>query len=191
MKKQLKCLFFLSLISFSFAAEPGGWLDKWLTIDSGLLLWTILTFFVLLFILRWKAWGPLMNALEDRAKQIEASLRKAEKLTVETDKRAEKNEKILNEARKEAQEIISKAREDGEKLKVKLESDGQEKQSAMLIKAKEQINAEKKQALSEIKQVVVDLTINASEKIIKRNLNTEDNKEMIKNTVDKLKQTNE
>ena len=61
--------FYLILIGISFAGSPpdaggGGWLDKWLTIDSGLLLWTIVTFLVLLFILRWKAWGPLMNALD-------------------------------------------------------------------------------------------------------------------------------
>ena len=190
MKKQLKYLFFLSLISFSFASESGGWLDKWLTIDPGLLLWTILTFFVLLFVLRWKAWGPLMDSLDNREKQINEALNAAQVANEEAAKVASDNEEILNKARQEAQEIISKAREAGEKLKVKLESDGQEKQSAMLVKAKEQINAEKNQALSEIKQIVVDLTINASEKIIKRNLNVEDNKQMIENTVDELKQRN-
>ena len=190
MKKQLKYLFFLSLISFSFASESGGWFDKWLTIDPGLLLWTILTFFVLLFILRWKAWGPLMDSLDNREKQINEALNAAQVANEEAAKVASDNEEVLNKARQEAQEIISKARETGEKLKMKLESDGQDKQSEMLVKAKEQINAEKNQALSEIKQIVVDLTINASEKIIKRNLNTEDNKQMIENTVDELKQVN-
>ena len=37
-----------------------------------------------------------------------------------------------------------------------------------LEKAQQQINAEKAQALSEIKQVVVDLTVSASEKLSKR-----------------------
>ena len=188
MKKQLKYLFFLNLISFSFAAESGGWLDKWLTIDFGLLLWTILTFFVLLFILRWKAWGPLMEALDNREKQISEALNAAQVAKDEAAKVASDNEEVLNKARQEAHEIVTQAREAGEKLKKKLETDGQEKQSEMLVKAKEQINAEKNQALSEIKQVVVDLTMNASEKIIKRNLNEEDNKKMIENTVDELKQ---
>ena len=190
MKKQLKYLFFLNLISFSFASESGGWLDKWLTIDSGLLLWTILTFFVLLFILRWKAWEPLMEALDNREKQISEALSAAQVAKDEAAKVASDNEEVLNKARQEAHEIVTQAREAGEKLKKKLETDGQEKQSEMLVKAKEQINAEKNQALSEIKQVVVDLTMNASEKIIKRNLNEEDNKKMIENTVDELKQAN-
>ena len=190
MKFQLKYLVFLSLISFSFAAESGGWLSQWLNVNTGLLLWTILTFFVLLFILRWKAWGPLMEALDNREKQISEALNAAQVAKDEAAKVASDNEEVLNKARQEAHEIVTQAREAGEKLKKKLEADGQEKQSEMLVKAKEQINAEKNQALSEIKQVVVDLTMNASEKIIKRNLNEEDNKKMIEDTVDELKQAN-
>ena len=60
----------------------------------------------------------------------------------------------------------------------------------MLEKAKEQINAEKQKALSEIKTTVVDIALKASEKVIKRNLNNEDNKKMIEQTVEEFKQVN-
>ena len=60
----------------------------------------------------------------------------------------------------------------------------------MLEKAKEQINAEKQKALSEIKTTVVDIALKASEKVIKRNLDNEDNKKMIEQTVEKFKQVN-
>ena len=189
-------LFYL-FVNFSFAANSGhadehsgGWLDKWLTIDAGLLYWTILTFIVLLIILRWKAWGPLMNALDARAEQIAESLTKAEKVTADAEQQAEKNEEVLNLARKEAQDIVSQAREAGEKLKHKLESDGKEQYDNMLEKAKEQIGNEKHKALNEIKNTVVDIALQASEKVIKRNLNNEDNKKMIEDTVDEFKQGN-
>ena len=45
-------------------------------------------------------------------------------------------------------------------------------------------------ALSEIKQMVVDVAIDASEKVIKRNLNNDDNKKMIEDTVDKFNKAN-
>jgi len=60
----------------------------------------------------------------------------------------------------------------------------------MLNKAKEQIDAEKQKALNEIKSTVVDIALKASEKVIKRNLNNDDNKKMIEDTVDQLKQVN-
>ena len=177
-------------INFLSAESGGSWLDKWLTVDTGLLYWTILTFFVLLLILRWKAWGPLMDALDVRARKISESLDKAEKVTAEAEQQVQKNEEILTNARKEAQDIISKARDAGDKLKQKLEEDGKEQYNNMLENAKNDIDAEKQKALGEIKNTVVDIAIKASEKVIKRNLNDDDNKKMVEETVDEFKRAN-
>ena len=57
----------------------------------------------------------------------------------------------------------------------------------MLEKASLQIETEKQKALSEIKNTVVDIALKASEKVIKRNLNNDDNKKMIEDTVDEFK----
>ncbi len=188
---KLKYFIYLSTLNALFAGEGGGsWIDDWLMPNTGLTLWTIVTFLVLLFVLKWKAWGPLMDALDARAKQIEESLSKAEKVTAEAEVQAEKNEEILQSARKEAQEIVLQAREAGDKLKNKLEADGKEQYDSMLNKAKEQIDTEKQKALSEIKNTVVEIALQASEKVIKRNLTDDDNKKMIEETVDEFKQAN-
>ena len=187
---KLKYFVYITIFNNLFAAGGGSWINDWLMPNTGLTLWTIATFLVLLFVLKWKAWGPLMDALDSRAKQIEESLSKAEKVTADAEVQAEKNEKVLQEARNEAQEIVSKAREAGDKLKQKLETDGKEQYDSMLNKAKEQINAEKQKALNEIKSTVVDIALKASEKVIKRNLNNDDNKKMIEDTVDEFKRAN-
>jgi F-type H+-transporting ATPase subunit b len=130
------------------------------------------------------------SLLDARAKQIEDSLSKAEKVAAEAELQAEKNEEILNTAKKEAHEIIGQAREVGNKLKYKLEIDGKAQYNNMLEKAKAQIETEKKKALGEIKTTVIEIAIKASEKVIKRNLNDEDNKKMIEQTVEEFKQQN-
>ena len=188
---KLKYFIYISAVNILIAGEGGGsWINDWLMPNTGLTLWTIVTFLLLLLILRWKAWGPLMDVLDARSKQIEESLSKAEKVTAEAEQQAEKNEAILQKARKEAQKIVTKAREAGDKLKHKLEKDGKDQYDNMLGKAKDQINAEKQKAMNEIKSTVVDIAIQASEKVIKRNLNNEDNKKMIEQTVDEFKQAN-
>ena len=187
---RLKYFIVLCCINFLFSSDDGGFLEQWFMPDTALFLWTVITFLIVLGILRWKAWGPLMEALDTRANQIEESLSKAEKVTADAEQQAAKNEEILNAARKEAQNIVAKARESGDKLKHKLEEDGKEQYNGMLEKAKEQIDAEKQKALNEIKDTVVDIAIQASEKVIKRNLNNEDNKKLIEKTVDEFKQTN-
>ena len=75
-------------------------------------------------------------------------------------------------------------------LKNKLEEDGKEQYDGMLEKAKEQIDTEKQKALNEIKTTVVDIALKASERVIKRNLNNEDNKKLVEKTVDEFKQAN-
>ena len=131
-----------------------------------------------------------METLDARAKQIEDSLSKAEKVAAEAELQAEKNEEILNTAKKEAHEIIGHAREVGNKLKQKLDIDGKAQYNNMLEKAKDQIETEKKKALGEIKTTVIEIAIKASEKVIKRNLKDEDNKKMIEQTVEEFKQQN-
>ena len=121
---KFKYFIYIAIFNNLFAGEGGGnWINDWLMPNTGLTLWTIATFLVLLFVLKWKAWGPLMDALDARAKQIEESLSKAEKVTAEAEVQAEKNEKVLQEARNEAQDIVSKAREAGKERRSK-SSDG-------------------------------------------------------------------
>ena len=76
----------LTLSSFLFpsgvadhtsTAHEGGWMEKWLSFDPGLFMWTIVTFLIVLFILKWKAWGPLMSALDKREEDIKNAVERA------------------------------------------------------------------------------------------------------------------
>jgi hypothetical protein len=80
-------IYTLTLAGFLFAsggadpaspAHESGWMEKWLSFDPGLFMWTIVTFLIVLFILKWKAWGPLMSALDKRAEDIKNALSAAE-----------------------------------------------------------------------------------------------------------------
>ena len=66
-----KILFFLFLISCLFSSGSGGsWFESWLYPDTGLFFWSVITFLIVFAILRWKAWGPLMQALDERETKI-------------------------------------------------------------------------------------------------------------------------
>ena len=57
----IRIIFFLiSIFSFSFAGENASWMTSWIMPNPGIFLWTLVTFFIVLGILKWKAWGPLM-----------------------------------------------------------------------------------------------------------------------------------
>ena len=61
-------------------ASEGEWKDTWLlSYDWGLLVWSIITFLIVLLILKAKAWGPLMDTLEKRERDIQLALEAADR----------------------------------------------------------------------------------------------------------------
>ena len=168
------------------AAHEGGWMEKWLSFDPGLFMWTIVTFLIVLAILKWKAWGPLMNALDKRAEDIKTALSAADKAKEDAEKASQDYEKLVQKAHSEAQQIIADSKVAGERVKNDIESAAKEKAEEMIVKATAQIEAESQKAIQEIKSSVVELSIEAAEKILEKNLDSEDNRKLIDQTMDSM-----
>ena len=79
--------------------------------EFGLFFWMLVSFSILLVILRRFAWGPIMKALSDREKSIEEALRSAEIAKEEMIRLQSGNEKILREAVLEREKIVKEARD--------------------------------------------------------------------------------
>jgi len=76
------------------------------TPDFGLLFWMLLTFLIVLFILKKFAWKPILNSLKEREESIEDALKSAEKAREEMANLQASNEKILADARLEKEELL-------------------------------------------------------------------------------------
>ena len=170
------------------ASHDGGWLEKWLSFDPGLFMWTIVTFLIVLFILKWKAWGPLMSALDKREEDIKNALLEADRAKENAEKASQDYEELIKKAHSESQQIISNSKTAGEKVKNEIESAAKEKAEEMIEKAKIQIESESQKAIQEIKSSVVDLSIEAAGKILEKNLDSEDNRKLVDQTLDSMGQ---
>ena len=170
------------------SVHEGGWMEKWLSFDPGLFMWTIVTFIIVLIILKWKAWGPLVHALDKRAEDIKNALSAADKAKEDAEKASQDYEELVQKAHAEAQQIIADSKAAGERVKNELESAAKEKAEEMIGKAKTQIAAESQRAIQEIKSSVVDLSIEVAEKIIEKNLDSEDNRKLVNQTLDSIGQ---
>ena len=187
----------LTLSGFLFASSgadhvpsshEGGWMEKWLSFDPGLFMWTIVTFLIVLFILKWKAWGPLMSALDKREEDIKNALLEADRAKENAEKASQDYEELIKKAHSESQQIISNSKTAGEKVKNDIESAAKEKAEEMIEKAKIQIESESQKAIQEIKSSVVDLSIEAATKILEKNLDSEDNRKLVDQTLDSMGQ---
>ena len=159
--------------------DTSGWMEKWLSFDPGLFLWTIVTFFIVLAILKWKAWGPLINALDKREEDIREALASAEKARQDAEKASSEYEDMMKKARVEAQQIVADGKAAGERVKNDIESAANDKANEIIEKAKAQIDAERRKAIQEIKSSVVDLSMDAAAKVIERNLDSDDNRKLV------------
>ena len=93
-------------------------------------------------------------------------------------------DELVKKAQLEAQDIIAKSKLTGERLKQEIKETADNEAQEILEKAQSKINTERDQAISEIKSVVVDLSIQAASKVIEKNLDSDDNKRIINDTID-------
>ena len=91
--------------------------------------------------------------------------------------------KKLAEAREEVRQIVAAGKESAEKVKADILEEAGKKSASLLEKAKKEIAAERSDAINQIKQVVVDISISAAEKMLKRNLNADDQIKLIEETM--------
>ena len=73
----------------------------------GLIVWTIITFVVVLVILRSKVWGPLLLALDEREQRIREALESADRVREEARAQQAEHEKRLAEAETQARQIVT------------------------------------------------------------------------------------
>src|SRR3954452_14835202 len=82
--------------------------------NVGLMIWTLLAFFVAFFILRKYAWPQISAALDKRQRAIEDSVETAERTRAEARELLEEYRERLREPRAQADEIVVRARKAGE-----------------------------------------------------------------------------
>jgi len=144
------------------------------TPDVGLLFWTLISFFVLLFLLRKFAWKPIVNTVDTREQSIREALDEAEKARLEMQNLQADNERILKEARVEREAMLKEARELKTKIVADAKDEAQIQANKMIEQAQTAIESEKKSAMAELKNHVAGLAVEIAEKVVREELSNKD-----------------
>src|SRR4030043_1837074 len=92
----------------ALSSEGGG--GSLVDINPGLIFWTVITFLLLMLILKKIAWKPILAALDQRENAIKESLEKAEKAKDEAQRILYENQANLAKAEEESKKIIEQGR---------------------------------------------------------------------------------
>jgi len=150
-----------------------------LNTEWGLMVWTLITFAIAVFVL-WKfAFGPIQKLLDDRRQAVQESMDTAEQTRAEARRLLEEYEGTLAKVRLESEEILERSRTTGEHAKAELMAEARIQSERLLAQAHEQIERDTRAALRELKAQIADLTALATEKVAARSLSDADQRRLI------------
>lgn len=144
-----------------------------ITPESGLIIWQLIIFTIVLLILRKFAWKPILSALRAREDSISEALQSAEVARIEMESLKADNEKLLREAKAERDNILKDASKVANEIKETAKAEAQTISDKMVDDAKSSIEAEKKAALKEIKDQVAELSLQITEKVLRKELDND------------------
>lgn len=135
-------------------------------VEPGLVFWTLVTFGLLFFLLRWKVWGPILAAVEGREKHIRELVEGAKVDRDEARKLLEEHKKLVAEARRESAEAYRKSLADAEVARAALLVESRKEAEEITAQARRQMDDQVARARAELKGLVVDLAMDAAEKVV-------------------------
>lgn len=140
----------------------------------GLFVWQSLIFIGLLFLLRKYAWGPILNAVNERETSIKDALASAEAARSEMENLQSDNQRIVKEARAEKEALLKEAQTTRAELINSAKEEAQAEAEKILSQAQEAIQNEKREALTELKEQVGSLAMGIAEKVLQKELENKD-----------------
>lgn len=155
-------------------------------INSGLIIWTVFIFLVLMALLWRFAYPSILKSVEERERRIQRQLDEAEKANAEAKRLLEEHKKTIAAARNEAQEILAKAKTVSQKERETLLAKAREEYDALLARARKDIDAEKDKAILALRREAVELSIAAASRVIEANLDNEANRRLVTEFLESL-----
>ncbi len=164
------------------ASRPGL-----LSLQGGLMFWTLVVFVLVFGILSKFAFGPITQAVADREKALLDAIEAAKKDRDDAAKLLEEHRKQIEAARGEAQRFIAEGRAQAEKMKSDMLEQTHAQQAELLERARRDIDAEKTKAIDELRREAIDLALAGASKVIEKNLDDAQNRKLVESYLSSIK----
>ena len=155
-------------------------------VTPGLMIWTIVAFFITFFVLRKYAFGPIQKMIDERRAQIARSIEEADNARAEARSLLEEHRSLMNEARGEAEQILAEARKTRESMEQRMREETEADRQRRLEETKREIQAETTRQLERIRSEVADLTLEATSIVVGKKLDSDRDRELISQAIGSL-----
>ena len=149
-------------------------------------IWVLVIFVVMLAILYPTAWKGVLAGLKERESRIRKDIADAEAARVKAEGTLAQYNKQLADAEDRVREMLIKAQADGERLAGVIRDKATGEAEGIKTKALADIENAGKVAVAQIHEQAAELSVAIAEKIIRRNLNVEDQRELVRASLQQL-----
>ena len=138
--------------------------------EFGLMFWTIACFVLLVLVLSRTAWQPLMQAVDERERAIKHARSSAETAHLDAEKMKAELEARLTDFKAELGRRMDEARISAAKEKDLIIEEARRSAGLIVAASRQEIESQKADAVRELKNKVVELSLTVSERILMHQL---------------------
>jgi F-type H+-transporting ATPase subunit b len=142
----------------------------------------LLTFLVVLWVLKKFAYGPIIGMLEERKKRIADSMAQAEQIKQELANAQQARDRILGEASAQAQKFVEEARAAAQREGDKRLQQAIAQAEQLIAKAREATELDRERMMTELKREIGRLVIETTAKVSGKVLTPEDQRRLAEET---------
>ena len=146
----------------------------------------IISFLLLMALLRVFAWKKLLNLLDERRARIASEFKKIEDTQAAVERMRADYDKMLADIEAEARAKIQEAVNEGKQVSQEIRENARQEARAILDKAQENIENEVAKAKHELKQKVVELALGTTEKLLVEKITGDKDKKLASDFLDEL-----
>jgi F-type H+-transporting ATPase subunit b len=165
------------------AAGGGNFLVK---PGIGVMIWTLLTFGLAMWILGRAVFPRIQSALDKRQGAIEEAIDASERTRREADALLAEYRERLRDARTQAEEILARANKAAESHQAETVAEARRRREELMEQARRDIEQETRRAIQEIRKEVGDLTVMATEKVTRKALSADDQRRLVEEALGEL-----
>jgi F-type H+-transporting ATPase subunit b len=152
-------------------------------LDLKLIIAQVINFTIVLLVLYWFAFKPLVKIMAERSNKIAKSLDEAKLIGEKLAQTKEEFNKTMAEARQQANLLLEKAGQQADGKKAEMVARAKEEIGQIINQEKQKMQAEKLLTLKEIKREVADIVILTVEKILGKKMDKKEDLELIKKII--------
>jgi len=150
-----------------------------LTVEGGLMFWTIVIFLLLLVVLKRFAWPAILGAVEAREQALEHQLAEAARDREQVAALLAEHQKLIGDAKSQAHGIIVEARSVAEKDRALAIEKTRQEQEELLARARREIGAERDRAVAELRREAVDISLAAATRLIEKRMDADTDRKIV------------